>query len=236
MLLSVQFDQFNLKDVTLLSSIFDSIKDTLSCGNPLRDEIVLVLHKDECPMCSRLGKKICAISLHCPEDLSGLQYAYQFAHEFCHWMIGGSLSGERKGLFWLEETICELASFHCLSVLRFQWSSFAPHYPLEYVDIYIRDMLKVGSPAAPLPLQGYIDAHQEELYTPFYHRDLYAQMALALYPHFLMMPNLWRLLPYLGNMQQYLLLSDWLADVAMRTPENLHFLVRMIQDLFLEHH
>lgn len=151
-------------------------------------------------------------------------------------MIGGDLSGEQMGLYWLEEAICELASFHCLSILRDKWSSFDPYYPLNYVDDYIHDMLQVGSPAAPLPLQGYIEAHQEELYTPFYRRDLYAHIALALYPCYLQQPELWSLLPYFGNLKKYYHPSAWLEEVKQHTPSHLHHFVSELEELFLAPH
>lgn len=199
----------------------------------MRNEVIHVISKDDCPMCSRISESQCAIMLHCPSDMTGLQYAYQFAHEFCHWLIGGTLSGECVGLFWLEETICELASFHCLSVLRGKWSQFAPEYPLSLVDDYISHMLKGGLPPAQLPLSGYINSHRGELYTPEYHRDLYAQMALALYPHFLGCPQLWSLLPYFGNLKDYDDPADWLAGLKQKCPTPLLYLCKKLEALIL---
>nr|WP_314783128.1 hypothetical protein [uncultured Porphyromonas sp.] len=211
-------DQFNLKDETLLLGAFDFIAQTLSQGCPMRDETIHIIAKDDSPMCARINDDNCIIFLHCPSDASGLQYAYQFAHEFCHWLIGGSLSGELCGLFWLEETVCELASFHCLSVLRDKWTQLAPSYPLPHVDDYILRMLSDGLPPAPIPLRGYIARHREELYTPAYHRDLYSRMALALHPHFLGTPELWTLLPYFGDLKSYYDPVDWLSALRLRTP------------------
>lgn len=199
----------------------------------MRNEVIHVISKDDSPMCSRISESQCAIMLHCPSDETGLQYAYQFAHEFCHWLIGGTLSGECVGLFWLEETICELASFHCLSVLRGKWSQFAPEYPLYLVDDYIFHTLEDGLPPAQLPLSGYINSHRGELYTPEYHRDLYSQMALALYPHFRGCPQLWQLLPYFGDLKTHDRIDRWLEDMGHRTPTELQPLVQAWSELLL---
>jgi len=55
------------------------------------------------------------------------QYAYQFAHEFCHIFSEHELVplGSRFG--WWEEAICELSSIWCLNEMAREWSVNAPY-------------------------------------------------------------------------------------------------------------
>lgn len=38
------------------------------------------------------------------------KYIYQFAHEYCHFLIYDPLDGKLETTFWFEESVCELAS------------------------------------------------------------------------------------------------------------------------------
>ena len=220
-------------DHDLVVKIFDGIILMLSPLGETREELVYVVPSEDGPMCSRLRDATFIISLSCSGDPSGLQYAYQFAHECCHWMIGGDLSGDRRGLFWLEETLCELASFYCLVLLRDQWTRLRPDYPLSSVDRYLEHTLSRGLPPSPLPLRGYIESHLEELSAPEYHRGLYSQMALALLPHFLGYPGMWLMLPYLGDLKSYSHPLEWLVSLPERLPEKLSPLLPRWWDLVL---
>ena len=58
-------------------------------------------------------------------DTFWCQYAYQFAHEFCHVMINPMT--ERRGPnAWVEETLCELASVFVLRRMAEEWKSQPP--------------------------------------------------------------------------------------------------------------
>lgn len=62
------------------------------------------------------------------------QFAYQFAHEFCHALAGHSndwrkLSTRgRNANHWLEETLCETASLFAIRAMSVTWQT-APPYP-----------------------------------------------------------------------------------------------------------
>ena len=72
-----------------------------------------ILYHPDYPMCSPFGKEEHLISLS-PQDYYGGQWLYQFAHEYCHHLINGKLTGEIIGLTWFEETICSLSSLYVL--------------------------------------------------------------------------------------------------------------------------
>ena len=79
-------------------------------------------------------------------DTFWCQYAYQFAHEFCHVMINPMT--ERRGPnAWVEETLCELASVFVLRRMAEEWKSQPPrgHYSefapslAKYAQKYLND-------------------------------------------------------------------------------------------------
>ncbi len=53
------------------------------------------------------------------------QYAYQFSHEVCHVLAGGS--DDDAGNLWFEETLCETASLYSLRRMSEEWRSDAPY-------------------------------------------------------------------------------------------------------------
>ncbi len=68
----------------------------------------------------------------CTENTYWSQYAFQFAHEFCHALMdhtreGQWLMGEHANK-WLEETICEVGSLFALRAMARTWET-APPYP-----------------------------------------------------------------------------------------------------------
>lgn len=62
------------------------------------------------------------------------QFAFQFAHEFCHALAGHANDGEkcwrrgRKANHWLEESLCETASLFVLRAMGKRWGE-QPPYP-----------------------------------------------------------------------------------------------------------
>lgn len=86
------------------------------------------------------------------------QYAFQFAHEFCHALAGHSndwrklpKSGKRPN-HWLEESLCEVASLFALRAMGESWKTkppyrnwkdFAPHltsYAYERLQTAAKDL------------------------------------------------------------------------------------------------
>ena len=79
--------------------------------SPFKTCNCFILYHPDHPVCSssEIGHRI---YLHTYQNY-WCKWVYQFAHEYCHHLINGRLSGEISGLIWLEETICELSSmFH----------------------------------------------------------------------------------------------------------------------------
>ena len=62
-----------------------------------------------------------------------VQYAFQFAHEFCHALIGHSNDWTKRNRsvggpnFWLEECLCEVASLFSLRAMSEAWKTRPPY-------------------------------------------------------------------------------------------------------------
>ena len=67
------------------------------------------------------------------ENLFWSQYAYQFAHEFCHALIDHTHENQRKWHLtghanqWLDETLCETASLFALRAMSTTWKTNPPY-------------------------------------------------------------------------------------------------------------
>lgn len=140
------------------------------------------------------------------------KWVYQFAHEYLHHIIGGTLSGELNGLIWFEETLCELSSIYQLGILwgiclRSQIPSLQ-HFAPAVLD-YQHDLL-----VSHLDLKrqfqspGVVSQWLPLLSEPRYHRDYYNAIACHILPLFQENPHLWRMTAYMGDSRQYQTLGD----------------------------
>lgn len=91
-------------DINMMSAIERPFFSTRRC---------IVLPTEGAPMCSKVGEEH-IIFLNAKENYR-CQWVYQFAHEYCHHLIDGTLTGEWSNLLWFEETICELSSLYNLN-------------------------------------------------------------------------------------------------------------------------
>lgn len=142
------------------------------------------------------------------------QWIYQFAHEYCHHLIDGNLSGDLCGLIWFEEVLCETCSIYCLISIERRWEFMFPGYASyrECIRSYIYDLLindiKIEYPI--LESNAYIR-------TPLgfdYNRDLYLSLACRIWlPLLLEKPSLWKVLNYIGESRAWGSLSDLLVHL-----------------------
>lgn len=134
------------------------------------------------------------------------QWYYQFAHEYCHHLIDGALSGEVTGLIWFEETICELSSMYNLQRAAESWT--LSHNPTKVCFVpalrsYLDNLLlqEETNKCAAIPCKT-IGAPLEYLSKERqYHRDLYRCFATMLFPLFLSNPRLWKIILHFGDMR-----------------------------------
>lgn len=217
-------DSFGQVSQSAVPCIFADITQLLCQGILPRHETSDTLYivrqtQGDYPMISCVQNGVYVIRLDTYDNYWS-QYAYQYAHEYCHYLIRGEMSGKLQGLLWLEESICELASLCGLAHLSRIWRQRGNAYWQAFEE-YLTDLLTRGE-CPEGSLAGYIDAHLHLLGESVYHRDLYHNIALALYPTFREDPSLWSLLPYMGNMVDYATLQEWLTGLQSRIPEELH--------------
>ena len=111
-----------------------------------------------------------------PRDRQQNQYAYQFAHEFCHVLSGyEGLEGNPNN--WFHETICELASVFTLRRMAERWPTHPP-YPnwagySKHLLEYAAKRQKREEVQLPIgtTLLDWLSSHESGLRNDRYQRD-----------------------------------------------------------------
>lgn len=178
-----------------------------------------VVPTEDVPMCVKVGDL--HVILLKTRDNFWCQWVYQFAHEYCHHLIDGSLSGEWSDMLWLEETICELSSLYNLNgMIRFctmnglQW--YAP-----LVDEYLNNLLINTRNTYSLSADGgWYKQYEEILKRNQYQRDLYNTIAVMMYPLFIENPHLWKIILKIGDIRSWASLDDLLSHLESNTDES----------------
>lgn len=164
-------------------------------------------------------------------DRCWVQYAYQFAHEYCHFLIGGNVP---RQLRWFEESICELASYYFLPLLTNQWSSHPPYVnwasyaPVfkEYVEINKRKI-------QPFSLDFVMDTQiLNKLIENEYDRPKNAYVAQSLLPIFSDAPTLWSVVPYLNKIPSGITFIESLRCWHDLVPEKYRKRIADIAEIF----
>ncbi len=190
---------------------------------------IVIIHHDGNPECCASPIFDTHIIKLSSEDDYWCQWIYQFAHEFCHHIIDGKLTGETAGLMWLEESLCHIASYVCLDQFSricasrddlHSYSTSVVNYLLQFFPEYDGKSFKTDmaydntfdlgnyiSFKHYVTLQPYIKERWDIL-TTVYSMDDYMYIAQALFPYFYNNKSLWKILPYLGNMRQWTATKD----------------------------
>lgn len=150
------------------------------------------------------------------------QYAYQFAHEFCHVLSNHELLKKNPNN-WFHEAICELASVFTLRRMGERWRTDPP-YPSwsDYADILIKYecsqrqnyQLKCKLPDG-VSLHSWLLDNEEVLREDEYQREKNAVVAYQLLPIFEDTPTGWNTVRTFPTSKGYLkeYLSDWYSSV-----------------------
>ena len=97
-MIEINSNGFGECDYSVIKALIHCVCELLECGwdySALPD--VNVIHWDEdYPMCSNSDEGCRIICLTTGENY-WCQWVYQFAHEYCHHLIDGEMSGEMKG-------------------------------------------------------------------------------------------------------------------------------------------
>lgn len=129
------------------------------------------------------------------------QYAYQWAHEFCHILCGYRDDGRDNK--WFEETLCEMASLYAMRRMSESWEKDPPypnwkdyrHSLMQYAEDVIASREKIGRDE----LGAFYKKHADELRKNATLRDLNGAMAVALLPLFEEEPEQWNAIRYLNT-------------------------------------
>lgn len=162
----------------------------------------LVVHTTGDPMCCQgVGSHIILL---CSHDNYWCQWVYQFAHEYCHHLINGSLSGEWSKLLWFEETICQLSSLYNLHLMVSfcQNNNLANYAPA--VKQYLENELNKNHEKCGLKTNGgWYEEYKTQLSEKPYKRDLYNEIATLLIPLFIENSNLWKIILNIGDIRSW---------------------------------
>lgn len=113
--ISLDMDERNQKNLQALADLFEAIIKKMEFrfkSSPMLPLKISVDPNANNPVCYTHQHKIV---LSVTNSLYRAQAAYQFSHEFCHWLI--SSPSDTSNLKWLEEALCETASRHILHEL-----------------------------------------------------------------------------------------------------------------------
>lgn len=190
-----------------------------------------ILYKNECPTIydmREMGHRIC---LHVKGD-DLWRWVYQFAHEYCHHLINGTMSGEISGLMWFEETICDLSAIAHLNrlialcdVLR---TSNLPQY-----KSYVRACLEANLGQAQDNCREYLRLHLDELGQPVYHREIYSNLSATMLPLFEENNHLWKIILHFGNMRLWNSLEDLFVHLQETSDDSYSVSLKKLHDMLL---
>lgn len=208
-------DDWGGTSLPILVEVIRSVMEEFNCASSVIPQEHLFVMPDTgsgIPMCSKIGDKY--LIFLSARGTCWCQYIYQFAHEYCHYLVNGPLDGEQETTFWFEESICEMASMYFLKKVTERWISWFPVMvsgtPLSDQEEalvllkqfapenepYLDALLNKNAPIE-IPLYEWIESNTSTLSEPVYHRDLYNQIATRLYDVFSTYPDLWKVIPFL---------------------------------------
>ena len=150
------------------------------------------------------------------------QYAYQFAHEFCH-VISKHDNLKENPNNWFHEAICELASAFTLRCMGERWRTDPPYPHLaDYADKLIKyecshrqkSQLKCKLPDG-VSLHSWLLDNEDVLREDKYQREKNSMVAYQLLPIFEDTPTGWNAVRNFPTSKGYLkeYLRDWYSSV-----------------------
>ncbi len=134
------------------------------------------------------------------------QFAFQFAHEFCHALAGHSNDWQKlwikepKANLWFEESMCETASLFALRAMGRQWAT-APPYPnwrsfAPDLTTYAENRLQQARQSLTKPFAEWFASEEASLRSDAGQREKNLQIAAQLLPLFEAEPSGWEAVTY----------------------------------------
>lgn len=191
--------------------------------------------REDHPFCFNIMNGFQGIELSA-KDRNYCQYVYQFAHEYCHFLVNRDNKGERTGAYWFEETICELASIYMLRLMEKQWETTPPYkiwqsYYTSYKE-YADEIINRASNKIDKPLREWISERLELLHGPEYQREIYTAIAVNIMDIFFENPNLWNIITYIKEVDrlEYTTFENFIKSLYAILPDDLKMPFKKLMD------
>lgn len=197
-----EYQEISQFTVDILKNVLEMYSNYF--GNLTEKELKIVFDRGMAnPMCLS-NENI--IFLTC-EPQKGNQLVYQFAHELCHFCIcDGRLD---TPFLWLEESICEMASYYFLLKIGDIWkeniyyhkyyesNTKKPYY--NFFHSYAKNEMKKAIPFDIAKLTDPNNPKLKELSETGTNRNLNAYITMNMLPIFQKYPSLWKHITYLNK-------------------------------------
>lgn len=222
----------NYNEDTIFDIIRNVERDFSFCLEKPNNKLCILMHIDTGPKCvDQQGIHFIYLST---KDNYWCQWIYQFAHEYCHHLIDGTMSGEIKGLLWFEETICELSSlFHLAQFYnRCLINPALYHYAPSVLD-YLHDLQTKNSQLVELFHRESLSQWGDLLKEPVYHRDIYNAIAVSILPIVLKTPQLWKMILHLGDIRSWNSLEELFDHLLQTSTDDYRQALLDLKKLFL---
>lgn len=164
-----------------------------------------IIHSDgDYPICYREQGIICLTA----SDRFWCKYSYQFSHEYCHFQIRGEV---QPNIRWLEESLCETASYYFLPKVGKLWADTPPYqnwksYAPAFLE-YVKDDTQKATPFN-INFSQPNNPFLAQLRSTPCDRSRNAFVALKLLPLFEENPALWNVVPLLVEIPNLCSLYD----------------------------
>ena len=196
-------------------------------GSSMNTNDLRVIHSDDIPI-TYSNYNVILLSV---EETRWNQYAYQFAHEYCHFQIGGNVPQQLR---WFEESLCELASYFFLPRIGDLWKTNPP-YPnwKDYAENFLKYSMCDQQKSTPFDL-AFLNNPSVLLYLGQneYDRPKNAYVAIKLLPVFEANPCLWSVVHHIKSVPKNLTFSESLRCWRDLSPEEFRKDIGMIAQIF----
>jgi hypothetical protein len=221
--------------INLLDSVITNFYSILD-DSKINSLPVLVLRSSSKPMMIK-RRDFVLIYLNVEERLWS-KYAYQFSHELCHYIIDTDFPPKNDRFGWLEETLCELASFYTLNKMSITWQTDPPYpnwkdYSVSLKE-YVDEIVSRPENNISTPFSTWLTNNLPELFNNRYKRTENTIIAIHLLPIFTRIPDLWKTIHFIKNivitdnmnMEEYLL--EWKKFIPYNLYSNFDIFVTQL--------
>lgn len=191
----------------------------------------LVTYREDFPLCAKAGDG--HIIFLSAKDNYWCMWVYQFAHEYCHHLINGKLSGDWSSTLWFEETLCELSSLYNLHEMVGFCEKLGHSYYSPSVQDYLNNLLTKNNNVYKLCVDGgWFQDFKELLSNEPYKRDLYNAIAVLMFPLFIENPTLWKIILNIGDIRSWNSIEELFVHLQLNAEASYTESLKRIQKMF----